>query len=249
MLDVGNNIENLLSDPMYMGALHTRVSENEYDEFIELFMYAAERRWPGVLIQFEDFAQANAMPVLNRYRERFCCFNDDIQGTAAVSLGTLLAACRVSKKPLKEQRIAFVGAGSAGCGIAEILIRQMINEGLSDNDARRRIFMIDRHGLITEGMSDLQDFQCRLAQRKADIAKWSCTGEWASLAEVVAQARPTSLIGVSGQPSLFTESVIKSMAQNSETPIIFPLSNPVSRAEATAENIICLLYTSPSPRD
>ena len=237
MLDVGTNNENLLSDPMYMGARHPRVSENEYDEFIELFMHAAERRWPGVLIQFEDFAQANAMPVLNRYRERFCCFNDDIQGTAAVSLGTLLAACRVSKKPLKEQRIAFVGAGSAGCGIAEMLIRQMINEGLSDNDARRRI-LIDRHGLITEGMSDLQDFQCRLAQRKADIAKWSYTGEWASLEEVVAQARPTILIGVSGQPGLFTEPVIKTMAQNNESPIIFPLSNPVSRAEATAENII-----------
>ena len=238
MLDVGTNNEILLSDPMYMGARHSRVSENEYDEFIELFMHAAESRWPGVLIQFEDFAQANAMPVLNRYRERFCCFNDDIQGTAAVSLGTLLAACRVSKKPLKEQRIAFVGAGSAGCGIAEMLILQMTREGLSDDEARRQIFMVDRHGLITEGMSDLQDFQYCLAQRKADIGKWSCTGEWASLEEVVAQARPTILIGVSGQPSLFTESVIKRMAQNSETPIIFPLSNPVSRAEASAENII-----------
>ena len=238
MLDVGTNNEMLLGDPMYMGARHPRVSENEYDEFIELFMQAAERRWPGVLIQFEDFAQANAMPILNRYRERFCCFNDDIQGTAAVSLGTLLAACRVSKTPLSEQRIAFVGAGSAGCGIAEMLILQMTKEGLSDDEARRQIFMIDRHGLITEGMSDLQDFQSCLAQREADLSAWSCTGEWASLEEVVAQARPTILIGVSGQPGLFTESVIKSMAQNSETPIIFPLSNPVSRAEATAENII-----------
>ncbi len=238
MLDVGTNNEMLLGDPMYMGARHPRVSENEYDEFIELFMQAAERRWPGVLIQFEDFAQANAMPILNRYRERFCCFNDDIQGTAAVSLGTLLAACRVSKTPLSEQRIAFVGAGSAGCGIAEMLILQMTKEGLSDDEARRQIFMIDRHGLITEGMRDLQDFQSCLARREADLSAWSCTGEWASLEEVVAQARPTILIGVSGQPGLFTESVIKSMAQNSETPIIFPLSNPVSRAEATAENII-----------
>ena len=238
MLDVGTNNEMLLGDPMYMGARHSRVSENEYDEFIELFMQAAERRWPGVLIQFEDFAQANAMPILNRYRERFCCFNDDIQGTAAVSLGTLLAACRVSKTPLSEQRIAFVGAGSAGCGIAEMLILQMTKEGLSDDEARRQIFMIDRHGLITEGMRDLQDFQSCLARREADLSAWSCTGEWASLEEVVAQARPTILIGVSGQPSLFTESVIKRMAQNSETPIIFPLSNPVSRAEATAENVI-----------
>ena len=238
MLDVGTNNEALLNDPMYMGARHPRVSEDEYDEFIELFMRAAERRWPGVLIQFEDFAQANAMPILNRYRERFCCFNDDIQGTAAVTLGTLLAACRVTGKPLKEHRIAFVGAGSAGCGIAEMLIRQMVEEGLSDETARRQVFMVDRHGLITEGMSGLQDFQRRLAQSKSDLTDWSCEGEWASLDEVAAQARPTILIGVSGQPGLFTESVIQSMTENSDTPIIFPLSNPVSRAEATPENII-----------
>ena len=238
MLDVGTNNEALLNDPMYMGARHPRVSEDEYDEFIELFMRAAERRWPGVLIQFEDFAQANAMPILNRYRERFCCFNDDIQGTAAVTLGTLLAACRVTGKPLKEHRIAFVGAGSAGCGIAEMLVRQMVEEGLSDETARRQVFMVDRHGLITEGMSGLQDFQRCLAQSKSDLTDWSCEGEWASLDEVAAQARPTILIGVSGQPGLFTESVIQSMTENSDTPIIFPLSNPVSRAEATPENII-----------
>ena len=238
MLDVGTNNEALLNDPMYMGARHPRVSEDEYDEFIELFMRAAERRWPGVLIQFEDFAQANAMPILNRYRERFCCFNDDIQGTAAVTLGTLLAACRVTRKPLKEHRIAFVGAGSAGCGIAEMLVRQMVEEGLSDETARQQVFMVDRHGLITEGMSGLQDFQRCLAQSQSDLTDWSCEGEWASLDEVAAQARPTILIGVSGQPGLFTESVIQSMTENSDTPIIFPLSNPVSRAEATPENII-----------
>ena len=238
MLDVGTNNEAHLNDPMYMGARHPRVSEDEYDEFIELFMRAAERRWPGVLIQFEDFAQTNAMPILNRYRERFCCFNDDIQGTAAVTLGTLLAACRVTGKPLREHRIAFVGAGSAGCGIAEMLIRQMVEEGLSDEAARRQVFMVDRHGLITEGMRGLQDFQRCLAQNKADLADWSCEGEWASLDEVAAQARPSILIGVSGQPGLFTESVIQSMKENSEAPIIFPLSNPVSRAEATPENII-----------
>ncbi len=238
MLDVGTNNEALLHDPMYMGARHPRVSEDEYDEFIELFMHAAERRWPGVLIQFEDFAQANAMPILNRYRERFCCFNDDIQGTAAVTLGTLLAACRVSGTPLKAHRIAFVGAGSAGCGIAEMLIRQMTEEGLSDKAARRQVFMVDRHGLLTEGMADLQDFQRCLAQSKADLAQWSCAGEWANLEEVVTQARPTILIGVSGQPGLFTETVIRGMALNTEAPIIFPLSNPVSRAEATPENII-----------
>ena len=238
MLDVGTNNETLLNDPMYMGARHPRVSEDEYDTFIDLFMHAAERRWPGVLIQFEDFAQANAMPILNRYRERFCCFNDDIQGTAAVTLGTLLAACRVSGKSLKEHRIAFVGAGSAGCGIAEMLVRKMVEEGLSDEAARRQVFMVDRHGLVTRGMNDLQDFQLSLAHSRDNIAQWSCDGEWASLEEVVAQAHPTILIGVSGQPGLFTESIIKGMLQHSEAPIIFPLSNPVSRAEATPENIV-----------
>ena len=200
MLDVGTNNEALLNDPMYMGARHPRVSEDEYDEFIELFMRAAERRWPGVLIQFEDFAQANAMPILNRYRERFCCFNDDIQGTAAVTLGTLLAACRVTGKPLREHRIAFVGAGSAGCGIAEMLIRQMVEEGLSDEAARRQVFMVDRHGLITEGMSGLQDFQRCLAQNKADLADWSCEGEWATLEEVAARARPPYSLAFQDNP-------------------------------------------------
>ncbi len=238
MLDVGTNNETLLNDPMYMGARHPRVSEDEYDAFVDLFMHAAQRRWPGVMVQFEDFAQANAMPILNRYRERFCCFNDDIQGTAAVTLGTLLAACRVSEKSISEHRIAFVGAGSAGCGIAEMLIQKMREEGLSDEMARRQVFMVDRHGLITEDMSGLQEFQRALAQHRADIDTWSCRGQWPSLEEVVTHGRPTILIGVSGQPGLFTEAIIKGMTQHSDAPIIFPLSNPVSRAEATPEDIV-----------
>ncbi len=238
MLDVGTNNETLLNDPMYMGARHPRVSEDEYDAFVDLFMHATQRRWPGVMVQFEDFAQANAMPILNRYRERFCCFNDDIQGTAAVTLGTLLAACRVSKKPISEHRIAFVGAGSAGCGIAEMLIQKMREEGLSDEMARRQVFMVDRHGLITEDMSGLQEFQRVLAQHRADIDTWSCRGQWPSLEEVVTHGRPTILIGVSGQPGLFTEAIIKGMTRHSDAPIIFPLSNPVSRAEATPEDIV-----------
>ncbi len=238
MLDVGTNNETLLNDPMYMGARHPRVSEDEYDAFVDLFMHAAQRRWPGVMVQFEDFAQANAMPILNRYRERFCCFNDDIQGTAAVTLGTLLAACRVSKKSISEHRIAFVGAGSAGCGIAEMLIQKMREEGLSDEVARRQIFMVDRHGLITEDMSGLQEFQRGLAQHRTDIDTWSCRAQWPSLEEVVTHGRPTILIGVSGQPGLFTEAIIKGMTQHSDAPIIFPLSNPVSRAEATPEDIV-----------
>jgi len=238
MLDVGTNNEALLNDPMYMGARHPRVSEDEYDAFVDLFMHAAQRRWPGVMVQFEDFAQANAMPILNRYRERFCCFNDDIQGTAAVTLGTLLAACRVSKKSISEHRIAFVGAGSAGCGIAEMLIQKMREEGLTDETARRQVFMVDRHGLITEDMSGLQEFQRALAQHRPDIDTWSCRGQWPSLEEVVTHARPTILIGVSGQPDLFTEAIIRGMTQHSDAPIIFPLSNPVSRAEAAPEDIV-----------
>ncbi len=238
MLDVGTNNEKLLNDPMYMGARHTRVSEDEYDEFLDMFMVAAQRRWPGVMIQFEDFAQPNAMPLLNRYRDRYCCFNDDIQGTAAVTLGTILAACRVNNTRLRDQRIAFVGAGSAGCGIAEMLISQMVREGLDDASARAQVFMVDRYGLVTEGMTGLRDFQAALQQPKARIADWQFEGDWASLLDVVQQGRPTVLIGVSGQPGLFTEEVVRAMTENADTPIIFPLSNPVSRVEAYPQQVI-----------
>jgi malate dehydrogenase (oxaloacetate-decarboxylating) len=238
MLDVGTNNQKLLNDPMYMGARHERINQDQYYEFVDMFICAARRRWPEVMIQFEDFAQPNAMPLLKKYREEVCCFNDDIQGTAAVTLGTILAACRVRGVKLSDMNIAFVGSGSAGCGIAEMLIQQMIFEGLSDKEARQHVFMIDRFGLLTEGMQDLRDFQQALQQPKEVLQNWSYSGEYASLLDVIHCAKPDVLIGVSGQPGLFNEQVIRTMAQNSEKPIIFPLSNPSRQVEARPEQVI-----------
>jgi malate dehydrogenase (oxaloacetate-decarboxylating) len=238
MLDVGTNNPKLLNDPMYMGARHERISQDQYYEFVDMFISAARRRWPEVMIQFEDFAQPNAMPLLQKYRDEVCCFNDDIQGTAAVTLGTILAACRVRGAKLSDMNVAFVGAGSAGCGIAEMLVQQMIFEGLSDKEARNHVFMIDRFGLLTEGMQDLREFQQVLQQPKEALKDWSYSGEYASLLDVIHCAKPDILIGVSGQPGLFTEQVITAMAQQSEKPIIFPLSNPSRQVEARPEQVI-----------
>ncbi|WMN60069.1 NAD-dependent malic enzyme [Pseudoalteromonas xiamenensis] len=238
MLDVGTNNEKLLNDPMYMGARHKRISQEEYDEFLDIFIKAVKRRWPTVLLQFEDFAQPNAMPLLKRYRDEICCFNDDIQGTAAVTVGSLLAACRVKGAKLSEQKVVFVGAGSAGCGIAEQIIAQMVSEGVSDEQARSQIYMVDRFGLLTEGMEDLRDFQAALVQKKNVIGEWSYSGEFASLLDVMHCAKPDILIGVSGQPGLFTEQVIRAMANGCEQPIIFPLSNPSRQVEAHPKDVV-----------
>ncbi|PHR66236.1 NAD-dependent malic enzyme [Pseudidiomarina marina] len=237
-LDVGTNNEKLLNDPMYMGARHKRIDQSEYNAFVDRFMKAARRRWPEAMIQFEDFAQPNAMPLLRKYRDEYCCFNDDIQGTAAVTVGTLLAACRSKGVQLKDQKVAFVGAGSAGCGIAEQIIQQMVAEGLTDEQARRNIYMVDRFGLLTEGMSDLRDFQQALAQPLEHLSDWQHSGDYASLLDVMHCAKPAILIGVSGQPGLFTEQVIRAMHQYTEKPIIFPLSNPSRQIEAHPAHVI-----------
>jgi len=237
-LDVGTNNEKLLNDPFYMGNRHRRISGDEYYEFVDKFIKAVKRRWPDAMVQFEDFAQPNAMPLLKRYREQICCFNDDIQGTAAVTVGTLLAACRSKGVALSSQKVVFVGAGSAGCGIAEQVISQMVTEGISDAQARSQIFMIDRFGLLTEGMADLRDFQQALVQHKAAIADWSFSGDYASLRDVMNCACPDILIGVSGVAGLFTEAVVRAMKKNCELPIIMPLSNPIKQIEARPEKII-----------
>ncbi|XQW84341.1 NAD-dependent malic enzyme [Thalassotalea piscium] len=238
MLDVGTNNEKLLNDPMYMGWRHKRISQEQYDEFLEMFINAVKRRWPHVLLQFEDFAQPNAMPLLTRYRDQICCFNDDIQGTASVSVGTLLAACRSKGARLSQQKVVFVGGGSAGCGIAEQIISQMIKEGASPEKARSQVYMVDRNGLLTEGMEGLRDFQEKLAQKTSAVSDWDILGEYASLLEVVQAAKPDILIGVSGVAGLFTEEVIKTMKSHCKLPIIFPLSNPVRQVEATPEQVI-----------
>lgn len=238
VLDAGTNNPQLLKDPMYMGWRNPRVTGEEYEEFVDAFIKAVKRRWPNVLLQFEDFAQKNAMPVLNRYKDELCCFNDDIQGTAAVTLGSLIAACQASGSKLSEKRVAFLGAGSAGCGIAEQIVAQMKSEGLSDANARKRVFMIDRFGLLTDNMPNLVDFQRPLAQSLEHIRHWDTAGDNISLLEVMQNAKADILIGVSGQPGLFTKEVIQTMHSHCERPIVFPLSNPTSRVEATPEDII-----------
>ncbi len=238
MLDVGTNNQKLLDDPMYMGARHKRIDQDSYDEFLELFISAVKRRWPHVLLQFEDFAQPNAMPLLARYRDRVCCFNDDIQGTASVTVGTLLAACRSKSVKLSQLKVAFVGAGSAGCGIAEQIITQMISEGISPIQARSQVFMVDRFGLLTQGMDDLRDFQQNLVQSKIALDSWEIEGDYATLLEVMHGGKPDILIGVSGQAGLFTEEVVKAMQLHCPVPIIFPLSNPSRQVEATPSQVI-----------
>ncbi|QKQ69442.1 NAD-dependent malic enzyme [Acinetobacter sp. 10FS3-1] len=237
-LDVGTNNQQLLNDPIYMGWSQPRITGDEYFEFVDKVIQAIQRRWPQALIQFEDFAQHNAMPLLEKYRDQVCCFNDDIQGTAAVAVGSLIAASHASNQQLKDQTVAFLGAGSAGCGIAEQIIAQMVAEGLTDAEARKRVFMVDRFGLITENQPNLLNFQRKLAQDLKNIAGWAEAEQTISLLDVVKFAKPTVLIGVSGQPGLFSKDIITAMVQNCESPIIFPLSNPTSQVEAVPADII-----------
>jgi malate dehydrogenase (oxaloacetate-decarboxylating) len=239
-LDVGTNNQKLLDDPMYMGLRHPRITGDDYNAFVDRFVGAAQERWPGVLIQFEDFAQPNAMPILQRHRHRLCCFNDDIQGTAAVTLGTLLAACRKKGEKLSAQRIVFVGAGSAGCGIAELIISAMVTEGLSDAQARAQIFMVDRFGLLTEGMHNLMDFQHKLMQPLSAIKDWNLQqdSEYATLFDVINNVNAGVLIGVSGKPGLFTEGVVRRMHETCPRPIILPLSNPSRQVEAHPAQVL-----------
>jgi len=239
-LDVGTNNKTLLDDPYYMGTRHPRIEKAKYDAFVDDFINAAQKRWPGVLIQFEDFAQPNAMPILQRHRENVCCFNDDIQGTAAVTLGTLLSACRKKGEALRDQKVVFVGSGSAGCGIAELIINAMVIEGLTGAQARARVFMVDRFGLLIRGMTDLLDFQERLAQSSSAVKEWKLTSDsdYANLMDVIRNTEASILIGVSGKPGLFTEEVIRQMLAGCPRPIILPLSNPSQHVEAHPQDVV-----------
>ena len=239
LLDVGTNNRERLADPLYIGWRHERVIGAEYDDFIETFVSAVAERWPHVLLQWEDFAGANAGRLLARYRDRLCTFNDDIQGTAAVATGTLLSAINVTGIKLTEQRIAFVGAGSAGCGIASLLLQAMIDAGANETEARRRFFAVDRNGMLVEGMKDITPAQRAFVQKREAVAAWKVQSPGTiSLLDVVANAKPTVLIGVSGQAGAFNEAVVREMARNVNRPVIFPLSNPTSRSEATPEQVM-----------
>jgi malate dehydrogenase (oxaloacetate-decarboxylating) len=238
LLDVGTDNRALLDDPLYVGWRQERVRGADYDNFIAAFIDAVTERWPHVLLQWEDFALANANRLLAKYRERLCTFNDDIQGTAAIAVGAILSAINVTGLPITEQRIAVLGAGTAGTGICALLLHAMKDAGLREEDARGRFYLVDRQGLLTEGMKGLQPFQAFFAQKPERIARWNLSsGGPIGLPEVVANARPTVLIGTSGQAHAFSEAVVRAMAQNTQRPIIFPLSNPTERSEATPQDL------------
>ena len=238
MLDVGTDNPDCLTDPLYIGWRHERVRGREYDEFVETFVAAVTRRWPHVLLQWEDFARNNATRLLELYRDRLCTFNDDVQGTAAVATGTLLAAINVTGVPLTGQRIAVLGAGSAGCGIASLIRTAMIHAGLTEKEATRRFLMVDRDGLLVQGMADIAPFQQPFLQDKAATDGWTLDHpDKVGLLDVVRNAKPTVLIGVSGQAGAFSEPVVRAMAGINKQPILFPLSNPTSRAEAAPDDI------------
>ncbi len=239
LLDVGTNNQERLDDPLYIGWRNERVTGQDYDDFLDLFVQAVKRRWPRVLLQFEDFAQTHAAPLLSRYRDQLCTFNDDIQGTAAVAVGTLLAAVKAAGSSLKDQRIVMFGAGSAGCGIAEQMVRAMVMEGLNEAEARGRFYMFDRPGLLHEGIEGLLPFQRTLLQPFAAVSDWASGNDGRiELMDVMRHAKPTVLVGVSGQPGTFTQEVVLEMAKHCERPIIFPLSNPTSRIEAIPSDLI-----------
>lgn len=237
-LDVGCNNDELVNDPMYMGKRTSRISGEAYFEFVDKFIDEVLAIWPNALLQFEDFAQPTAMPLLRRYRDRLCCFNDDIQGTAAVTAGTLIAACQRKGQKLEDQKICFVGAGSAGCGIASHLVAHMTAGGLSQAEAKKRIYMVDRFGLLTSDMDGLRDFQYELARDSDEADAWRVDEGLVSLLGVMKQINPTVLVGVSGQFGLFTEDIVREMAAHVDSPIIFPLSNPTALAEAAPEDVI-----------
>jgi malate dehydrogenase (oxaloacetate-decarboxylating) len=238
LLDVGTDNQDNLKDPLYVGWRHARVRGQDYDDFVEEFVSAVNERWPHVLLQWEDFAKSNATRLLDHYRDRLCTFNDDIQGTAAVATGTLLAAVNVTGVPLAEQRIAILGAGSAGSGIARLIQAAMIDAGLDAREAARRFYLIDKDGLLIEGMNDIAPFQRDFVQSRAALDGWTLgRADRISLLDVINNAKPTALIGVSGQAGAFSESVVRAMARHNGRPIIFPLSNPVTCAEAAPGDI------------
>jgi malate dehydrogenase (oxaloacetate-decarboxylating) len=236
-LDTGTDNPQNLSDPVYLGSRHERLRGQVYDDFIELFVGAVRRALPGVLLQWEDFALANAHRLLDRYRDRLCSFNDDIQGTAAVTLAVILAAGRVARTRLADQRIAILGAGSAATGIADLLVSALCADGLNERAALDRVWLVNRQGLLHTGLAGLAPFQARFARSRDDFAGWTRTGGL-DLAAVIENVRPTVLIGTSGQPGMFTEPMVRSMARHVARPAIFPLSNPTSRCEANPADLL-----------
>jgi malate dehydrogenase (oxaloacetate-decarboxylating) len=239
-LDTGTDNRELLADPLYLGWRHERVRGLEYDAFIDAFVAAVQKVYPNAVLQWEDFARGNARRLLERYHDHLCTFNDDIQGTAAVTLAGLLAATDVIGAPLREQRIVIYGAGSASTGIAELLVMAMVEDGASPLEARGRIWLLDSHGLVHTGRSDLDQEKALFAQ-----PAWTHSGpgmghgaQMLDLLEVVRHVRPTILIGTAARAGAFNERVVREMARHVKRPVIFPLSNPTEKSEAAPVDLL-----------
>ena len=237
-LDVGTNNEKLLNDPNYLGVHRKRLSGDAYFDMLDRFVDSVQRRWPKAVIQWEDFAKDVAFKVLERYKERVPCFNDDIQGTGAVVLAGLLSACKKLGQKLSEQRIVVVGAGAGGVGVARAIQEGLVHEGLNREQARRQMFVIDAAGLVVEEFIEPDSYQQPVSQFSTTYADWNIAGDRPSLMEVLDQAEPTILLGLTGVGGLFSREIIERMAANCEHPIIFPLSNPTANCEAVPEEII-----------
>jgi malate dehydrogenase (oxaloacetate-decarboxylating) len=238
LLDVGTDNEDRLNDPIYIGWRHHRVRGEEYDNFVDAFVQNVKKRWPQVLLQWEDFAGSNAARFLERYRDQLCTFNDDIQGTAAVATATLISAINVTGVPLEQQKIVIFGFGSAGIGITTLLAQFMQDRGLSAEEAHKRFYGIDRYGLVTESTKDLRPEQRAYARKEQEVQGWRQPNGEISLLDVIRHVKPSVLIGVSGQGGAFTEQAIREMAKHTASPVIFPLSNPTSRSEATPQDLM-----------
>lgn len=233
MLDVGTDNPELLDDPLYLGWRHSRVRGREYDSFIETFVESVKQEFPRVLLQWEDFSKQNAATLLERYRDRLCTFNDDIQGTGAVTVAGLLAATKVLGSTLSEQRIVILGAGSSAIGICDQIVAAMIQSGCAEHKAKQQLWLVDSKGLVHDGRSNLESSKRKYARPAASIDVVAL-----KFLEVVKNVRPTILIGTSGQHGAFSEDVIREMARHVERPVIFPLSNPTSKSEATPSDLL-----------
>ncbi|MED3611010.1 oxaloacetate-decarboxylating malate dehydrogenase [Bacillus wiedmannii] len=237
ILDVGTNREELLNNPFYIGNRHPRITGEAYDEFIDTFVQAVNKQFPKALLHWEDFSSRNARKILDKYRHDICTFNDDIQGTGAVSLAAVLSAVKVSGVPLSEHRVVVFGAGTAGIGIADQVRDAMVRVGVSEEESYKRFWCIDRNGLVTDNMEDLLDFQIPYARKEAKVSEWK-KNDMIGLTEVVKHVKPTILIGTSTVAGAFKEEIIKEMASHVERPIILPMSNPTPLAEAKPADLI-----------
>jgi malate dehydrogenase (oxaloacetate-decarboxylating) len=233
-LDVGTDNESLLNDPFYVGNRHSRVRGERYDALVAAYVEAATKLFPNALLHFEDFGASNARRILNQYRDKVRIFNDDIQGTGAITVAAILAGLRVAKTRASEQRVVIFGAGTAGMGIADQIRTIMIDDGLSEEEATRRFWCVDKHGLLLDDLDDLRDFQQPYARPRTEVAAWPST----DLAGVVTNVHPTVIVGTSTVGGAFSEAIVREMARHVERPLIFPLSNPTERIEAIPADLI-----------